>query len=615
MLKIKGEHTDQSAKPKTLNYNNPAFDRERLERGYSFSFTLPHTPKNLRLLENKTRFDAKDRTIPNSSFDIGKQLTSLKGVTYINQVGTTASSVTFRNISLDLAIKAEQKKIRDFLPVIDLGFSGFTYYFDIPSNLGNFPEITLNGVRIVSPIFPDANNLETVRDYFIDQINLLVPGVGATVPPTTDRFQIRSTEYKDVTITDVLYLTYTKIQPIGERVSDIFEAHFEDIMQNPVETHSFPMIHMPNFYGEENPDFLGFANNATDTGGVFKLLPNLWYNQGEKRAQNTVIPMVRVKYLLDQFAQSVGLDGLAGDFDTDAEWQQLTIYNNLALDNFKTDIPDSALEYKTRNIFVTKYDLAEHVPDVTVRELLNIISSLGFCFLVKNNRLHINLVEKYLDSKVLDLTPYTDAAISIFSPEKKGATIRYIDDRKQNQSPDLAEYVINQGEQLITLPFRPLPEEVVYNSHSKIFVRLCTTTHAGSSPAFSYNEDYPFAFLFSRGLQPALNQSGVSIRNYLQSATLNVDTAGATNANYSLSLQGTAGLMSQMLLTYFELIENDEVTIQTILPPAVVSELILFRNLKIKIYHPNGVLFFILKSISAQTGKERMRVTLVGHRL
>lgn len=615
MLKIKGEHTDQAAKPKTLNYSNPAFDRERLERGYSFSFTLPHTPKNIRLLENKTRFDAKDRTIDDSSFEIGKQLTELKGVTYLNKVSNTASSVNFRNISLDLAIKAEQKKIRDFLPVIDLGFSGFTYYFDIPSNLGNFPELTLNGTRILSPIFPDATNLESVRDYFIEQINLLVPGVGATVPPTTDRFQIRSNEYIDVTITDVQYLTYTKVQPIGERVSDIFEAHFEDIMQNPVETHSFPMIHTPDFYGEENTDFLGFANHATDTGGVYKLLPNLWYNQGEKRAQNAVIPMVRVKYLLDQFAQSVGLDGLAGDFETDAEWQQLTIYNNLALDNFKTDIPDSVLEYKTRNIFVTKYDLAEHVPDVTVRQLLNIVASLGFCFIVKNNRLNINLLKNYLDSKVLDLTHYADAGISLISPEKKGSTIRYIDDRKQKQSADLAEYIVNQGEELITLPFRPLPEEVVYNSHSKIFVRLCTTSHAGSSPAFTYNDDYPFAFLFSRGLQPALNQAGVSTRNYLQAATLNLDTSGAINANYSLSLQGSAGLMSQMLLTYFELIENDEVTIRTILPPAVVSELIRFENLKIKVYHPNGVLFFILKSISAQTGKERMRVTLTGHRI
>jgi len=125
-------------------------------------------------------------------------------------------------------------------------------------------------------------------------------------------------------------LTFPDPVPTGQDQQAVI-AFAEDVITKayPETLFNFPMIYNPDFYGDDNPDFLWFMNHYNS--GAF--VENIYSSIGVRNF-NTLVPMLYLQYVTKLCFETFGYTPFGSFFD-DPELAKALLFNNCALDQMR----------------------------------------------------------------------------------------------------------------------------------------------------------------------------------------------------------------------------------------------------------------------------------------
>jgi len=112
-IKVKGEFVDVGEASITLKFENPMFRQNPLNNAFSYSFTLPVTPRNSAIFDNVERIDssAESNNLPCEIFFEG--ILMLQGVLSIKNPNNDSYSCFINNEDLAISKRLKDFRIRD----------------------------------------------------------------------------------------------------------------------------------------------------------------------------------------------------------------------------------------------------------------------------------------------------------------------------------------------------------------------------------------------------------------------------------------------------------------------------------------------------------------------
>jgi hypothetical protein len=129
------------------------------------------------------------------------------------------------------------------------------------------------------------------------------------------------------------------------------------------------------------------------------------------------------------------------------------------------------------------------------------------------------------------------------------------------------------------------------------YMRSLYTSRVGQSPAAGKDTStLPLMLAFHRG-------TGTSTEGYeYEYATYDelADDGTTVLGGLSLALDGEYGLVAQNFGTMLEYPDYDDFDVRAVLPVGEFYRLRLWKNARIRFYHPNGSVILILKSVDAK---------------
>jgi len=502
----------------TISMENPIFDREGMERIYSYPFTLPSTPNNVLALSFANRIDVvTNNKIPATLF-IARN-TFEEGILIINGSTSKDISVTFQNKAINLLndlrtvqlqdIEMPVKLTEDYCPDITLG--------------GTFPDAQNPAVSVAIKIDDIVyTGLKSNLQPFVDEINVIYPGLCSKVllpqAPPVGGFDgiiihcITDVEYIDIQISfsdpigpTVELMTVKEREADEERVADDVESIvetgvFEDSLR-------FPVTYVPKLYDGENALFSGYANYPNYVGEI-NLLPGYQFSGDPLRWETTVLPFPRLYYVLEQIASyfNIYLDGSLWNIQELKD--ELVIWTNKPAEKLWTKLikPIKDVGVGQIRIVDSTIHIQNHLPQATVQELLTRIINTFCAFLTyRNGVLRFQLIRPLLKARPQDWTNYADPEYDNQIEESQNFTLDY-------EKPDDETGIEGQleridggidAEEFITGFFTLYDRSDRDNYNPAPFdIRSWTTPYtseSGISQAFDSSTKTSFRLLFYRG--------------------------------------------------------------------------------------------------------------------
>lgn len=607
----------------SLKLSNPVFDRDRIERIWSFPFTVQLTEANTAAFRHMHRLDASDagRKYPADLY-IGGLPFELSGQVRITNRANDKIEISFQNAQIAWIERFKSLRLRElsipvtvtdgtYQPVIDLLFG------DPVEELPIEYLIMLNGTLYSSSLasgladainadFPDLVTYEpsTGMSFWLHLDTSAAPTVRINLSPTSPGAP--GTEY--------IFATHDPQQTAAEAaVAAAWAAHLADILATP-DTHVFPVVAAPNFYDSNNPAYAGYFN-YTDTDTLYPgndfgepLLPG----EGPLDAgwPDTRVPMPFLSAVLAAMFAQAGATSLAGDFATDEDLQQLIVFNNRALDKVyhPRDFSDPASAvsfgyvYAPFNGFASAYDLAAHLPDIKAQEyLLALDSMFGLTFRVQGGVASIFTIQSQLGQQPADWTPRFEPDYSGEMKQHTGYVLDFNRDGDDRTLPgQLARVAVGTEEDRLELTSQIFSlyhiTTGIPNRGRASELKLPDYQGEGTSEPLATTQDCPVSLLFYHDLQEDSNGY-----EYPLATHDNLNLAGEEVNAYSLNWDGDAGryekFWSRLVST---LVDGEPLTKVARLS---VSDLLRWRAnpcQPVWCYQPDGAFTAIIQSISVK---------------
>lgn len=545
-------------------FTNPLFQTDLIPKVLTYPFSIPASPRNKQLLRFSHRLDAgHNPTAIDVRIMLFGQLWFLAQLR-IESAGTVFEIVveqqpgglpanfgeqSLRDVAAETLFMSTQKK------VIILTYESLTFGGTSSSVTLTVNDITFSatGHANLSDALDDLiaqNNTDTVATKAVatriglDQIRLTSIGVGA-------RDWFDHTQTRDGS--GVLGLGFTEVD-ISEAWITTHQANLLAFMDAtvpetwPSQKLIFYPVKNTGFYSEGNhPGFGGYLNFYDNPADTFE--SNFVDFNTKVASARSITPFPYVYGVLEKIFTQYGI-GLAGPVWEDTELRSLTFYNNRALDAHDYVYGTNGNIVEPINLWDPEIRIQDHVPDITVAELLVDFRKLfntGFFLNEREGKMILRTAQDILDSdEIRDLDPYIAGQFPVLYDLFEGITFSSEQDPEDNlikeRPEELTDYIIPLGREKITsgtATLLMLLRDVQRAAALPVTWKIPAAKQPGASLYFSQGlQEATSRFLFYRGLQP---ESGAA-HDYPLGSHDTTNRNGDPTGTYSLDWNGAAGL-------------------------------------------------------------------------
>ena len=611
MLEIRIESEVLELAPGTsvqITNSSPIFDKDSVDRKFTFPFRIPLTPNNRRIRHHSNRLDAGNKQTSRSAVVRfgGNQL--LSGDMVQTSVSDAQEEVAIGTNPLKIWERLGKIKINEILETFNLldgrpaplwrftmGFTG-TYTFTIPGTTASataatFPDIPAAGASIAA------------------QLNAAHPGL-ANYNVGSNLLEVDSFFLKDNAFGFTLFSVHNSTLPVAQYRQNAVEAHILSANATPIASHCFPLIQWDNFYGDKNFLFTGLygyhiINNVID--GVMLENRDITHPT-ELSWDNAIIPCVRIPYILSKIAETLGdyvWDGTVWD---DPDFQKLIHVPNLALDELTEEIYGD-LDIHKRNTFKPEIILNNMVPAMSAAEFITRLCNTFSLYLYPaDGVLSFKKKQTPLQVKPINLDGRIGKNFSIEPNTVAGWKLAMATNPNEIHvdATELNSVVTGEGEYEILTSTSMFMVENNFNSPLITF-RMPITDQAGRSPIFDTNANkstMPLTLLFCHELQ---TDSGGD--SYIFASHDGIDSNGDTVGAYSLSPEGEFGLYELWHKGVIEFILAASLKVTAYLHPGEVQKLTNWESGRIEFYHPEGKVTAAIKSVDVRATNQGLQPT------
>lgn len=602
----------------TITASNPALDRDNIQRVFSLPITLPASPRNLALRMHANRLDARSKPDTAGIVKWGPH-TVAEGDW--RQVGSSdhGEEIQFASKSIDLWDTLGDIKINTILATIPISYPSaaaeWILELGAPST-GITYAVQLNTIAPATAICGGSTTTDrdTAGASLRDALNVIAPGI-ATYQPSLGRLVLQSAIVNTYNVTTLTNITVYSVVTVGEKAHTDMGFHVQDANTGAgFDTHVFPSMVWLGLYG--TTQVRGPLDFFYDRVNIFAdgtLLANPVYAVDETYPYqwlNTVIPMVRVPYILTRICEEAGFAQWAGDFWEDTDFQQLVIVNNLTLDQVYDDFGEDGPQ--RINGYSSSINLNHHVPELSAADFIaRICTSLRLQLRIVGNTLAFVKSIDQVNARPHDWRALATAGHTKDTTQAKGWKLMY------SANNDLASI---PGGQLAT---KESPKgtgvkvEVIATTWHRSDLALPTHGLAkmpqfnqpGVSPAITPDKmlsTLPLCWIFDRGLQES--SAGHLYRLATQDATNYLDESVG---NWSLEITGPDGVYYTFHAGLIELSDADVIKIGFTLTIGDIQKVLTWENSRIRVYQPTGDITAVIKSISAPLMSDHIGVVTV----
>lgn len=613
-IRINDEFLDLGNNVLSLTLNCPVFDPQRIARTFSYPGTVDATPKNDHIFQHARRLDSitgakkyeADLFIDGQFFDTG--------VFVITGTSNKSYSYVFKNKTLDIVDELKAFKLRSvestqYLPELfcpDILISGGEFSAGVDPNRSHYL-IEIGGI-----IF---SRVITEQQEFVDDINNVYPGMALLIQQSAktatillkclDSFNPVQINLNPSGYSESDYYLFHLAPANNSLIDQAIEAHqaiwkseLAEINSNS-DSHVFPAYRNPNQFIDKE-DFLfrfsGYINYIINNAYFVNTFP-----QTVQAWNWSISPMVKLPWILEQIRLNTSISDYDGAFAIDPEILSLVFYSNKTLDKL-VDIP--ALENEYLNIWADRYDLTDHIPDISAFDLFQ---SLGndFCLIFRfiDSRFEMEPCRDILTRPIDDwthlATPTFRAKTATFPP----ISLRYTRDEDEPRLDDQLEELDGGTEaKEYTLNYYTAFDEK--GSDRNATGRRWSTPllhEEGTSDPIGLNNQSAVRLLFYRGLHQ--DSTG---NNYPLAQHGNENYNEEPTGNYSLAWNGPAGRYEQWFKEFIKLeTEGDQVTKKMRFSVNDLLEMRNFRSVRKRIYHEEGEMVGVVKSIQIKSYPNR----------
>lgn len=615
-LTIAGKQLDLSPDQEIgLVESNPAFDRDFIDRGFSFPFSLPSSARNGAIRRHKNRMD-----VANGGASTDAKLTFhgaevFSGKLKQERASETAEEVAFNNATLDFWKKLRTIKINSLLDTIVWKPEGqpeaeWTYQVN-PGPATHTIQIDAGTASAVSSD-GTIDQQDIVANLIVIQLNALVTGIARIGSGGTIYLNAAVLESNPVTSTSNI----TLVAHLGAGLQNYQNviAHVDDVNNTPVDTHCFPVISWSTFYRTKNPMFGNTSPGYVNLWADGDFWPNAKYASTitVDRWENTIVPCVRVPYVLGKIAVAAGYAEFAGEIWEDADIQKLIIPNNYALDKITEEYYDDWVKYK-RNTFQTEANLNNHVPDMTAEDFIrDLCTSLCAYVKVEGGKIYLLRKRSQLSGNATDLTTKIERAYEVQRNDGGGWRLDYdrIDTEQLSLPTQLQALEYGNGDiETLVIPSFYFYTGVTLRTYG--LAKVPVTIQNGISDVYDQQgrSTLPLALLFFYELQPTN-----AANDYPFASHDNTNQLGTELGAYSLSITGPFGLYEKWHRGHIELSDADTIVVTVHLTLGALRKITQWRNTRVRFEHPNGAVVGVVKKLEyglSVRGLGPVRITLL----
>lgn len=596
MLELKANGQTLEIDPNTtisFTATNPITDKDNIKRGFSFPFRIPPSPANLHARAHNIRLDARRRPadVPGTLTFASSRVFS--GVVRQQKASAEGEEISLANTPLDVWKALGDFKISEILEEVFIPQTVQAQWIYSFNATPNTYAIALDNVLATAT----ANNpgeLNTAIGSIATQLNAANPGV-ATWFPGEGTIKLQSSIINQHPVIQIVSVQLQSAISVAEAREANMEAHINYVIDNDVETHCFPAIQWDRLYSGQNIFFEGIVNRFLNEA----LFPNTL--ETEKAWRNTVIPMLRVPYVLRRIQERLGLAAWHGAvFDADFI-QKLIVVNNYTLDDTTYErYPDGPVNnvQRWRGGYKASFKLNNHVPEITAAAFIKAIcDTFALELNYADGGLSFARKQDSINNTPMVLDGYVSADYDVERNYSDGWAIRYTTNPAEqfDASGHLNPVVSGAGENVLYIP----PSFHKYSGaaiNPFVLAKVPITAQPGVSDSVDGSKGrstLPITWLFYYGVQPASNSqlypfASYDNRNYFDSI-LGTDT---------LDIDTPEGLYIRHHKGVIELSTKDTLTIPAVLPIGQLQKLLTFRQSRVKFYHPHGEVVGVLSAIS-----------------
>jgi hypothetical protein len=569
--------------------SNPAFDPDVVARFFSFPFSLPATPRNLRLLRHANRLDATRRS-PDVDVDMWLGGAGFQpGRLRVSSATATRLECVFGNRDRELLDRLQELKIRDILPTVTLDSFVVAEYAP-PTVFGSGGTITITLTGDV------AGELNDITGVSLMSGPTYSGGVTTWVFDTFETPTIFGIEIHGFLIEE----NYTGQAPTvaGPAYAALLNAilngqenlhnYIAALYDTPGDMLAFPTVYHQGLYGDGNPTYDGYVNFWHDGNFVFNV-PDV-----EKSWDAVFVPYVRLKYIFTAIADTLGL-AWAGEVYEDADFGAALLFSNYTLD--KPEQITLAGEEVWMNGFVTEWKVGNSVPDWSAADYLKRVC--GFFNLYVQQQGKTLWLRKRTDQ--LRVTePFYDILtdFKVTRTPETGVTLAFQPDDNDAKA-GLPNYVIGGGGKQVETELAPLVTETKRYKFL-YYWKMCVYEDLSGRPASgnAASNAAPRVF-FDRG-----EQDDDEANPYQMSSSDDTDIADTAIGALSLAWEGETGMYETYWKGWAELQDKEPLEMRAVMPIGAVRRMLRWDRPVIRFYHQLGETRAIVKNIQFEASVE-----------
>lgn len=574
----------------SIRMNNPIFDADNFPRVWTLPFSLPLTPRNLAALgyPNLINFAGK-RKYPNTVFYI-RGLPFETGTFTVTEASDKFIKATFKNINLAFLEDLDNIKINKILETIAIPQNNTAQtILSTNSPPGNY-SINVNDINFSLDGSTGYGDPVQVAGHFSLEINQVFPNLTSVTTPDRLIFTPSAGEQTKIQIFEGFTVFSNNATAVANQSN--MGDYIADSHTNGNTKVAFPTYYNDAQYENGNPIFEGYINYY-ENGQLKQNTPQL-----TEQFEHTVVPFVRIPYILQQIVQNSDIKAIAGDFYNLADTQQLVIYNNYALDQISEYFDVSASGIRYLNGYKASIDLNQHIPDISAKDALKLLDFANVYYEIKGETLYIRNKINQLLQPAINWSKKAEPGYNIDFEEREGFSLEYPTDdtdiaKRDNQ---LTPITLGNGVEPIILPIGTIYEDMrsVFLDPDSFTWSVPFVQQKGSSDELKTGmNETGIKLLFDRGLQN--NSRGNTYPFGTHKAT---NYEGNSVGTYTLDWSGATGIYEKFWKQYLPLLQNDTVTKNIRLNIQDILDLRKWENSRRTIRHPNGHLSGVIKTIS-----------------
>lgn len=595
-------------------FYNPAFDKDRGERTYTFPMFIPASPGNNVGMEYLHRLDSNINLEDAVATMMSEGLPLFDGKVKIGTNNPTGTNIEFVSSGRYLLDHLDEIKLGDAVDdiTIDVYGSDLIFFNALYVDYGDGDDYgpfgyqgQFTGIEIIIDGVPheyiwtlDVDGDWTTTPYeviafLVDLINADYPGLAFLYEGGGGNPWLRI----DRTIVDI-----DAINPINmEVVQDAYDyALWEDLhgniidwirdkIENGDEKICFPSIRNNNFYDNKNPEWFGWINY------YLSLIPAALNESSAVKGvwQHSYAPMYYFKYVMERIRTKMNISNYGGVPWEETDLDQLIIFNDYSLDK-EIQIPGYELYI---NVLTTIIESKKHLPEITAKGLLvSWLTEFNLHYRVRGESMIFYRNVDQLEGSSIDWTDKCEPAYEQDKKKNTGFTLDYKRDEQESYSKEgqLIKLEVGRGGRKIELPAFSLymsiqdadiliPDEML----------VPTTLRPGRSDSFGTSAKTPMLkFLYYRGLQPSESQG-----DYPMASHGWMNKAGDVVGDRSLGIQDNKGLYEKYWKGWAELDPDDTTTVASRLSFADIRNTIKWDNPKRTVITDNGQVNIIIKEL------------------